>query len=95
MENQTASRLVAIVVTHNRLSQLKTTLKRLLESPAQHLHKIVVFNNASTDGTGSWLDHQTDPRLCALHNAQTLAAQEDSKPPCATPSRILILIGSC
>ncbi|MCW9043949.1 MAG: glycosyltransferase [Pseudopelagicola sp.] len=72
MENQTASRLVAIVVTHNRLSQLKTTLKRLLESPAQHLHKIVVFNNASTDGTGSWLDHQTDPRLCALHNTRNI-----------------------
>ncbi|WP_228028767.1 glycosyltransferase [Donghicola mangrovi] len=51
-----AKRLVAVVVTYNRLTKLKVTLARLLESPAQELAAVVVINNASTDGTGDWLD---------------------------------------
>lgn len=51
-------RLVAVVVTHNRLPDLQTTLARLLQSPAQDLAAVVVFVNASTDGTARWLDEQ-------------------------------------
>lgn len=56
-------RLVAIVVTYNRLDQLQQTLTRLLESPAAHLAQVVVVDNASDDGTGAWLATQDDPRL--------------------------------
>lgn len=59
-------RLVAVVVTFNRLEQLRVTLATLLEAPASALHKIVVVNNASTDGTGDWLATQDDPRLDIL-----------------------------
>ena len=58
-----AGRLVAVVVTYNRLSRLKTTLERLLDIHAAHLSAIVVVDNASTDGTDSWLQAQSDPRL--------------------------------
>ncbi|NVK13634.1 MAG: glycosyltransferase [Rhodobacteraceae bacterium] len=58
-----AGRLVAVVVTHNRLGKLKATLARLLESPPDELAAVVVADNASTDGTGAWLAAQTDPRL--------------------------------
>ncbi|WP_052249081.1 glycosyltransferase [Leisingera sp. ANG-Vp] len=58
-----AGRLVAVVVTHNRLDKLKATLARLLESPADELAAVVVADNASSDGTGAWLAAQEDPRL--------------------------------
>lgn len=59
-------RLVAVVVTYNRLDKLKVTLARLLDSPADELAMIVVANNASTDGTGDWLAGLSDPRLDIL-----------------------------
>lgn len=58
-------RLVAVVVTYQRLPQLKATLARLLETSPSHLDKVVVVDNASTDGTSAWLEEQTDPRLLA------------------------------
>lgn len=56
-------KLVAIVVTHNRLGQLKKTLAALLATPPQHLDAVIVFNNASTDETESWLQTLQDPRV--------------------------------
>lgn len=50
-----AGRLVAVVVTHNRKAQLKTTLARLLSEPANLLYAVVIVDNQSTDGTHEWL----------------------------------------
>jgi GT2 family glycosyltransferase len=58
-----AGRLVAVVVTFNRLPDLQVTLAKLLENSADELAAVVVVNNASTDGTGGWLSDLTDPRL--------------------------------
>ena len=58
-----AGRLVAVVVTHNRLDKLKATLARLLAQPRPLLQAVVVVDNVSTDGTGDWLAAQDDPRL--------------------------------
>ncbi|MFU1684364.1 glycosyltransferase [Phaeobacter piscinae] len=55
MQQAGAGRLVAVVVTYNRLEKLKVTLARLLESPAEDLAALVVVDNASNDGTGDWL----------------------------------------
>ncbi|MEP2716410.1 glycosyltransferase [Pseudophaeobacter sp.] len=62
-------RLVAVVVTYNRLDKLQDTLARLLESPAEELAAVVVVDNASSDGTGDWLAGQRDPRLDILSSA--------------------------
>lgn len=62
-----AVRLVAVVVTYNRLAQLKTTLARLHTAPETVLSKVVVVDNASTDGTGTWLAKQDKTRLDVLH----------------------------
>lgn len=58
-----AGRLVAVVVTHNRLDKLQATLARLLDSPASELAAVVVADNASSDDTAAWLAAQSDPRL--------------------------------
>ncbi|WP_171180963.1 glycosyltransferase family 2 protein [Ruegeria sp. HKCCD8929] len=68
-DTQTPSRrLVAVVVTHNRLDKLRATLDRLLGSDPEHLSMVVVVDNASTDGTAEWLMAQTDPRLDVLRS---------------------------
>ena len=62
----TSRKLVAVVVTYNRLDKLQVTLARLLASSATELAQVVVVDNASTDGTGDWLATQQDPRMTVL-----------------------------
>lgn len=57
-ETAGAVRLVAVVVTYNRLAQLQVTLPRLLAARAEGLERIIVVDNASTDGTADWLAQQ-------------------------------------
>ncbi|MFD0859909.1 glycosyltransferase [Roseovarius aquimarinus] len=51
-------RLVAVVVTCNRLAQLRATLTRLRAAKAEGLGDIIVIDNASSDGTAEWLAGQ-------------------------------------
>ncbi|MDO5704666.1 MAG: glycosyltransferase [Paracoccus sp. (in: a-proteobacteria)] len=58
--------IAALVVTHDRLDKLKTTVQRLLTEAVDH---VVVFDNASGDGTADWLRGLDDPRLSVVfHN---------------------------
>ncbi|MDP5306515.1 glycosyltransferase [Paracoccus spongiarum] len=56
----TPLRIAAVVVTHARLDKLRTTVARLLAEPLDH---VLVFDNASQDGTAAWLASLDDPRL--------------------------------
>jgi len=49
-------RILAVVVTFNRLVLLQRLVDRLRETPG--LAEILVVDNASTDGTGAWLADQ-------------------------------------
>lgn len=57
------ARLVAVVVTHNRLVPLQQTLARLLATPDPYLEAIIVVDNASKEETRTWLAGVTDPRV--------------------------------
>lgn len=61
--------IAAIVVTHNRLEQLRLTVARLLDEPVDH---IFVFDNASDDGTTEWLSALAGPRLSFRRSARNL-----------------------
>ncbi|MBU2957264.1 glycosyltransferase [Paracoccus sp. 1_MG-2023] len=62
-------RIAALVVTHQRLSKLQATVTRLL---AEDLDAVVVFDNASTDGTVEWLRGLDEPRLHVIaHDANS------------------------
>ena len=63
------TRLAAVVVTWNRLDQIRQTLARLLEQPCD---RVVVVDNGSTDGTREWLQAQDDPRIDPLLPARNL-----------------------
>lgn len=54
--NFSVGKIVAVIVTYNRLAKLK----KALASYEQQLHKpdyMVIVDNASTDGTAGWLEH--------------------------------------
>ena len=65
-------RLVAVVVTCNRLAQLRVTLAALLAVPPEDLAAVLVVDNASDDGTGAFLAAQSDPRLSVLTSESNL-----------------------
>lgn len=54
-----SDKIVAVVVTFNRLALLQECVDAL-RSQSRKLNAIVVVNNSSTDGTEAWLGEQTD-----------------------------------
>jgi rhamnopyranosyl-N-acetylglucosaminyl-diphospho-decaprenol beta-1,3/1,4-galactofuranosyltransferase len=53
------SKIVAVVVTYNRLGLLKKCIAAL-QSQSRPVDKILIINNGSTDGTEDWLKTQND-----------------------------------
>lgn len=56
--------ICAVIVTFNRLEKLKETIHKSLSEP---FSKVIIVNNASTDGTREWLDDLEDKRLKIIH----------------------------
>jgi rhamnopyranosyl-N-acetylglucosaminyl-diphospho-decaprenol beta-1,3/1,4-galactofuranosyltransferase len=56
-------RVVAVVVTFNRLALLQRLAARLSE--IDEVAEVLVVDNASTDGTAAWLKSYDDPRVLA------------------------------
>lgn len=63
------NRLVAVVVTHNRLDEIKLTTSQLLKEPCQ---AVVVVDNGTTDGTRVWLNEQTNSKLHVVLSEKNL-----------------------
>ena len=64
MTRSAPPRVLAVVVTFNRLELLRRLVARLRETPG--LAGVLVVDNASTDGTGDWLRGQEDLRSILL-----------------------------
>ena len=60
-------RVAAVVVTFNRLEQLRQTVARLLTEQIEHL---IGVDHGSADGTGAWLAQAADPRMTVITSAQ-------------------------
>lgn len=63
------ARLCALVVTYNRLDQIRETVRRLLAEPCDHVY---VIDNGSTDGSREWLMRQTERRLRVILTPRNL-----------------------
>lgn len=57
-------KIVPLIVTFNRLEKLKITIDKTL---SQTFYRVVIINNASTDGTAEWLDEIACPRVTVIN----------------------------
>ena len=69
MNSARSPRLAAVVVTFNRLDQIKQTVARLL---GEKCERIYVIDNGSTDGTREWLGQVNDDRVRVTYSATNL-----------------------
>lgn len=65
--------IAVVVLTHNRLDLLRHCVEEVLARASPLTTEIVIWNNASKDGTGDYLDSLADPRLHVVHCPQNLA----------------------
>ena len=61
--------IAAVVITHNRLERLRLCVERVLQRASPLTTEIVVWDNASDDGTRAYLESLDDPRITpVLHD---------------------------
>lgn len=61
-------KVAAVIVTYNRFNLLQETVEAVRRQTFA-THQIIVIDNSSTDGSGEWLDQQTD--LKVIHQANS------------------------
>lgn len=61
-----------VVVTHNRLHLLRRCVDDVLGRTSDRTREIVIWNNASDDGTLEYLDGLEDPRLKVVHHSENI-----------------------
>lgn len=66
------ARFSIIIPTFNRLNYIKQGVASLLEATTNEDCEILVWDNASSDGSGEWLDSLEDPRLRVIHNQENI-----------------------
>jgi GT2 family glycosyltransferase len=65
--------MIAIVVlTYNRVHLLRQCVEKVLLRTSDGTTEIVVWDNASTDGTAAYLDSLTDPRIRVVHHPRNI-----------------------
>ena len=65
--------MIAIVVlTYNRLDLLRQCVENVLLKTSEKTQEILIWDNASTDGTGEYLDSLSDPRIRVVKHAENI-----------------------
>jgi GT2 family glycosyltransferase len=64
--------LAIVVITYNRLHLLRQCVEKVLLRTSDATSEIVIWDNASTDGTAEYLDSLSDPRLRVVHHPENL-----------------------
>jgi GT2 family glycosyltransferase len=60
--------IAVVVLTHSRVHLLRKCVENVLGRTSPATREIVIWNNASTDGTREYLDSLDDPRLMVVHH---------------------------
>jgi GT2 family glycosyltransferase len=64
--------IAVVVLTHNRAHLLKRCVEDVLLRTSPATRKIVIWNNASDDGTREYLAELTDPRIEVVHHEKNI-----------------------
>lgn len=61
-----------VVLTYNRVTLLRRCVEDVLLRTSQQTGEILIWNNASSDGTREYLDSLSDPRFRVVHHDQNI-----------------------
>jgi GT2 family glycosyltransferase len=64
----TQPRISIVVLTHNRCHLLRQCVENVLLRTSSRTHEIMIWDNASTDGTAAYLESVTDPRIAVVRH---------------------------
>ena len=64
--------IAVVVLTYNRLHLLQRCVDDVLLRTSPKTREIVIWNNASTDGTREYLDTLSDPRFRVIHHDENI-----------------------
>jgi GT2 family glycosyltransferase len=64
--------IAIVVLTYNRVHLLRQCVENVLLRTSPKTREIVIWNNASTDGTSEYLDTLTDPRIHVVDHDQNI-----------------------
>lgn len=67
-----ADGIAVVVLTHNRVHLLPKCVENVLGRTSPATREIVIWNNASTDGTAEYLDSLEDPRIRVVHSDENI-----------------------
>jgi GT2 family glycosyltransferase len=60
------------VLTHNRAHLLRQCVENVLARTSEETTEIVIWDNASSDGTAAYLDSLRDPRIRVVHHPENI-----------------------
>jgi GT2 family glycosyltransferase len=61
-----------VILTYNRLHLLRQCVDKALLRTSEDTQEILIWNNASTDGTREYLDGLSDPRFRVIHHDKNI-----------------------
>jgi GT2 family glycosyltransferase len=64
--------IAVVVLTHNRAELVRKCVENVLRGASSATSEIVIWNNASTDGTAQYLDTLDDDRIRVVHSEKNL-----------------------
>jgi GT2 family glycosyltransferase len=64
--------IAVVVLTYNRLHLLRHCVENALLRTSPKTTEILLWDNASTDGTPEYLDSLDDPRITVVHHAENI-----------------------
>src|SRR4051794_11941790 len=84
---------IAIVVpAHNRLHLLRECVTNVLAVTSAETTEILIWDNASTDGTAEFVDGLTDPRIRVVHHAENIGLNAFARAYPMTSAKYLVCL---
>ena len=82
--------IAILVLTHNRLHLLRKCVENVLLGTSEATHEILIWDNASSDGTEAYLAALDDPRIKVVRSDQNLGQNAYARAVTHTSSPYLV-----